>query len=118
VTSLAGAVIIETGSNANGEFIKFADGTMFCFGIVTAALVTSSSIGSIYFNSVAALTHPAEFTSISSVEMSNTTTQAGMVFGATARSVSFTNYTLRAYGVTNTSSCSTWFYSAIGRWKE
>ncbi len=38
VTEAAGAptgAIIERGSNANGEFVKYADGTMICWSVLT-----------------------------------------------------------------------------------
>jgi hypothetical protein len=39
--------IIERGSNANGEYVKYADGTMICFvslSYATAALVTQDEV--------------------------------------------------------------------------
>lgn len=33
VVGTMGSAIIERGSNANGEYVKFADGTMWCWGI-------------------------------------------------------------------------------------
>jgi hypothetical protein len=53
--------IIERGENGNGEYIKFADGTMICKNVLsyTAALV---ALGSLYANTGLELwTFPAEF---------------------------------------------------------
>ncbi|MFV3287061.1 hypothetical protein ACNFCI_23930, partial [Pseudomonas sp. NY15356] len=38
--------IIERGSNANGEYIRFADGSQICWGIAAEALVTTAVVGS------------------------------------------------------------------------
>jgi hypothetical protein len=35
--------IIERGSNANGEFVKFADGTMICTGSFSTSIAIASS---------------------------------------------------------------------------
>lgn len=44
----AGA-IIERGSNSNGEFVKFADGTLICtFAYDASAMAITSAVGSIY----------------------------------------------------------------------
>lgn len=63
---LTGA-IIERGSNANGEFVKFADGTLLCFQSFTVSAVlassnlfgTTSGVG--YRTSDSAWTFPAAF---------------------------------------------------------
>lgn len=40
--------IIEKGSNANGEFTKFADGTMICWNYAAGEVTTTSATGSIF----------------------------------------------------------------------
>ena len=35
--------IIESGSNANGSYIKFADGTMICYGVKNVTTPTTGS---------------------------------------------------------------------------
>ncbi|OZB38014.1 MAG: hypothetical protein B7X50_11750 [Alishewanella sp. 34-51-39] len=59
--------IIERGSNANGEYVRYADGTQICWGRLTFAgswRVTtnfvSSTAGDMYFANVS-VTHPAVF---------------------------------------------------------
>lgn len=51
--SLANGAIIERGSNANGEYVKFADGTMICnilnlTGTLTAYTVTVWSFPALF----------------------------------------------------------------------
>ena len=58
------APIIESGSNANGTYIKFADGTMICAGSYSIAslAVSTASLGGYRSSPTAALlTFPAEF---------------------------------------------------------
>lgn len=53
--------IIERGSNANGEYVKYADGTMICFSPGLAGTGTWTVSGSQYYQGLAAWTHPATF---------------------------------------------------------
>lgn len=41
--------IIESGSNANGNYVKYADGTMICYREITKALNITRQWGSLYF---------------------------------------------------------------------
>jgi len=53
--------IIERGSNANGEFVKYADGTMIC---TYTATVTNQAINIVYgplFNGIRLWTFPSAF---------------------------------------------------------
>jgi hypothetical protein len=81
--------IIENGSNANGEFVKYADGTMICTGVVNIIPVANTptngtftfpatfsanplSVAATYSNA-AAITRPATITgtlSTTSVDIS------------------------------------------------
>lgn len=40
--------IVESGSNANGSYIKFLDGTMVCYKSITGSININSSWGAIY----------------------------------------------------------------------
>jgi hypothetical protein len=53
--------IIERGSNANGEYVKWADGTMMCFSPDLVGSGVWSSAGSQFSQPLAAWTHPATF---------------------------------------------------------
>lgn len=50
VSSLVGAInsVVESGSNANGNYIKYADGTMICTKKVIGEVSFTSSWGSLY----------------------------------------------------------------------
>lgn len=53
--------IYETGTNANGTYTKFADGTMICSATSTTGLTASSAAGAVFTTSSASLTFPAAF---------------------------------------------------------
>jgi hypothetical protein len=56
--------IIERGSNANGEFVKYADGTMICQHVFTGVNIsTTSSVTNLRYGEVL-WTHPAAFISL------------------------------------------------------
>lgn len=108
--------IIESGSNANGDYTKFADGTMICYGnnsLGSVAITTAT--GSSFYSAVSnTLTFAAVFSSTPAVTVS-------IYSGSDTASVSRVS--------TNTSTASLWFtrptsvtsilvvgYVAIGRW--
>jgi hypothetical protein len=100
--------IIERGSNANGEFVKFADGTLICH---LNSLSTSSS-------SDVTWTYPSAFSTTTGLVVT------GMGRGSdtdriisTGGVLTTTTATIRAYVATNGSRSSTTVcISAIGRW--
>lgn len=55
--------IFESGSNANGAYIRFADGTQICFGLVTRACAVTSLAGTVYYGYSASIGFPASFIS-------------------------------------------------------
>lgn len=60
--------VIDRGSNANGEFVRFADGTQICAGVSSTALVCSVATGGGFQSGgVAALYFPAAFSAAPSV---------------------------------------------------
>lgn len=64
VSQTAGAptgAIIERGSNANGSYIRFADGTQICHFKSTTALVTTVVVGSVFASVLGTFTFPVAF---------------------------------------------------------
>lgn len=43
--------ILERGSNANGEYIKFADGTLICWKVQSVTTNVTQAAGSVFFTS-------------------------------------------------------------------
>lgn len=64
---LGGAVIVESGSNANGRYVRFGDGTQICWGkssILTLSFTPSPNWGSVFTtggNSLPSMVFPVPF---------------------------------------------------------
>ncbi|MDP2715547.1 hypothetical protein [Rheinheimera sp.] len=59
--------IIQRGSNANGEFVRFADGTQICYVNHTSGFSTPAAYSSGLYRSAKTITYPANFVSNSYV---------------------------------------------------
>jgi len=68
VGGFAGAPLVERGSNANGEYVKFADGTMICSRSWTASVAVTTIYAEVYYG-VVAWTYPATFSSVQHVSL-------------------------------------------------
>jgi hypothetical protein len=111
--------VIERGSNANGEYVRFADGTQICWGTGTVSAVTAannlfgatSGVG-VYGNATVVL--PAAFSS-TLYSVSNQPTFRGFtVLGAYSKSLS--SFAIRM-GVSGSNTADVPFeWYAIGRW--
>lgn len=108
--------VIESGSNANGVYIKWADGTMICTGSAASSLTTSTGVGNIFQSpSVASFTFPAAFSATPTVMSDSVFT------GGAARAWCFldvatsTDCTIIAAGPT-ASAVAQPRYLAVGRW--
>jgi len=62
-SGVATGAVIERGSNANGEFVKFADGTMICTRQWSASLAVTTIYAEGYYG-VIPWTYPATFSTI------------------------------------------------------
>lgn len=82
--------IIESGSNENGSYIKYADGTMICYKTVVGTIDISTAWGNLYTSEALNLgLWPVSFISRPSI-MINTQNQTGTQFmlgGSTVASV-------------------------------
>ena len=106
--------IFESGSNANGKYVKFADGTMVCYGQFEV-LGSSYAYGALYrtnFNSP--VTFPVEFTL--PPQISITTTNVVGIIGEAEILTTGIDYlvVLRADSYNYTFNID---YIAIGKWK-
>lgn len=111
-TGSTNGAIIERGSNANGEFVKFADGTMIC--LVETALTQSAINGRFQ------MTYPSAFSDATS----NFRVAAGSedqpdsftrFYNTTSVTTEFSNTYLQAYLGVSTLSYPI-RYMVIGRW--
>jgi hypothetical protein len=112
--------IIERGSNANGEYVKFADGTLVCTKSTSVTTAVSSTYGSLFVSTQQVLgSLPATFaaTPVFSFSVDNGG-GAGVRWVATAASGTTTAWptVFLVDGVTRTSATMTLNSTAIGRW--
>lgn len=107
-----------TGYNANGYYIKFADGTMICYGRKPLnTLAMTWAWGAFYTSADITTSYPVSFVgqpASVSVNMENTTADIAVWLNGLSSNTSFTGYFSR--GQSGTFNCSmAWL--AIGRWK-
>ncbi|WP_192931589.1 pyocin knob domain-containing protein [Pseudomonas putida] len=108
--------IIERGSNANGEYVKFADGTMNCTGTVSGSVATSIASGSLYYSAALSWSFPAPFAVAPSVSCSPSGASANLWASEVAGS---TTTSACAFYIMNTASQTVSVVRrliAIGRW--
>ena len=67
--------IVESGSNANGEYIKFSDGTMICSKTISDTSTFSVWTSPIFFADKNCGSWPQTFTSVKSVQATNNGSQ-------------------------------------------
>ena len=118
VVGTMGSAVIERGSNANGEYVKFADGTMIC-------TFNSGSLGSDK-STLNTCVFPAAFVSKPKVypavslyaENVNTTLATGFVFTARPADTSLTYCKVAALSLNGVPlSTGMGDLIAVGRWK-
>jgi hypothetical protein len=105
-----------SGSNANGSWIKFPDGTMEQWGNVATASLTSNGYGPYYIAYGGYITYPIQFVAIPSVSLTYFDNSYG-TFSIRLQGVfvdSFQPSFLRFYNATNVENYS---WHAIGKWK-
>ncbi|WP_457659523.1 pyocin knob domain-containing protein [Sinorhizobium medicae] len=106
----AGAVI-ERGSNANGEYVKFADGTMICTSPELPVAMTQAA-GNVFYSNAVSAPMPVLFTGIQPVGFGHvTTTINAWVNPRTA----FGSWVGSAYAYASRTS-DTIRFGALGRW--
>ncbi|QXI45159.1 hypothetical protein HU734_010480 [Pseudomonas wayambapalatensis] len=117
VSGLPTGAVIERGSNANGQYIKFADGTLICWGTfttpafsTTATNFLGSTSGITYFQN-AAFSFPVAFSGSISVIP---TISSGNGFGARLAGLTQSGATVQAYSSQTGAVDISWI--AIGRW--
>lgn len=109
--------IIESGSNDNGSWIKFADGTLIQYGSKNCTATTSSSGGFTHYYSQNTFTLPIEFKNTEYKIFPNINSENVTLINLVYGSVKTTS----TYGLNFISSSNNdtrtiqWF--AIGRWK-
>ena len=113
--------IIESGSNANGDYTKFADGTMICTGIKSGSTSWSDWWGfakrSPEGNEALSATFSQEFIN-NNVSLSLTPSHGNDIFSASYLGITTTGFSYICYKPSGVSSTNYEIkYIATGRWK-
>lgn len=116
--------IIDSGSNANGNYIKYVDGTMICTGayeLPSGHKNFNKPYGSVYYTDLTeTISFPMSFISVPNV-VPSFYVQGGVGAGLTIRSAPTTSqfavYPHYANSFNFESSTLKIYYIAIGRWK-
>lgn len=110
--------IIESGSNSNGKYIKYGDGTMICWNSAQVTKSVSNSWGSLYVcTAFSAGTFPQTFTSTPTINIYCSGSSSVMLVTAAGPSTTSAGSIQLARGDRNTSTTTTVNYIAIGKWK-
>lgn len=104
---------IESGSNANGNYTKFPDGTMICTSPELSVQATSEAIGDIFRSpGTTSWTYPEIFIGIPATSISNSANTSWMVVAYGL------NYcTFRGFNATSSATAREAILMAVGRWK-
>lgn len=112
--------LIERGSNANGSYVKFADGTMICTSLRggVAQDVIAATGGLFTAGSELSWTYPATFVSTPNVSSVCVRNEPEMVMGVFHRSVTniSTNWRIWSSAINLAGNVKDVYITAIGRW--
>jgi len=111
---VGGDPIVESGSNADGEWTRWADGTQTCYQYEGSVRTLTGTRDGLYFLQTSK-TFPAAFTGTPSVSPTGEDISQGL-YWATYYSPSSTTFGYEAIG-TVASAAIVLGYTAIGRWK-
>lgn len=115
---LPNGALFETGSNANGRYVRFADGTQICWASsITTGATPNIATGSIFMSNTLFWSYPAQFDSGSPIVPYIQPTVVGWWTQAVHNN-STTQAAYRAFAAVSGSG-TTWTAAgfAIGRWK-
>lgn len=106
--------VIESGSNANGEYIRFADGTQICWSPTLGFGAVTTVSGSGYRSGDATFTFPAVFVNSSKVMVSGQTSSTARWMALQLAGT--TSVVARLLSFTSFAGSETGRILAIGRW--
>lgn len=103
----------EIGSNSNGSYIKFNDGTMIQFGVVTQNINVNNAVGSGFYGTGPTVTFPIPFVG----SIPSFTVSGSVLWSSSFSSLSITQVTINATYFVSTSGTFGFHWIAIGKWK-
>lgn len=118
---LTTGAIIERGSNANGNYIRFADGTQICWrDLVAPALAVTTARGALFANTTLTVpSFPLAFVAAPSVTLRGgfaASADGWLTMNGSPTTTALTNGALRVYAALALTEEFRWGYTAIGRW--
>lgn len=117
VVGSMGSAIIERGSNANGEYVRWADGTQVCRGTTPELSLTYNPYAGV-FQATHNITFPAQFIN-NNVSCVTSVRINGQAPWGEVSSVDRSTARLRVFDIADRTGVTTVVFSwlAIGRWK-
>lgn len=116
VGSASSGAIFETGTNANGSYVRFADGTQICFGVVSRSCAATNALGSLFYGYANSITFPAGFVGVPAFSCQSFS--AGVITwdgsGGSTASIGVPLIISTASLAARTYTCN---YIALGKWK-
>lgn len=108
--------IVESGTNANGSYTKYADGTMICEYQLVASFTTNLAFGSIWQSGTSTFTFPVPFVGAVPVVTPTCASSTGaLCWVVTSGAASLTGVTVAGVSVINSATTRPG-YIAKGRW--
>lgn len=108
--------IVDSGSNSNGSYVKYADGTMECWGISPNAQTANTAGGSVFHSIAVGFTFAVAFVNIPSIVISAITSGGYYCWAATDGQAQTYGFAARVISPAN-GAASYLSYIARGRWK-
>lgn len=108
--------IIERGSNANGEYVRFADGTQICtYSAISAAGPITTAEGAIWRSTEYSWTFPASFTATGNLAV-NGSLRTSAAAWSKVRVTGISSAAAMLFAANSNVNNFTVDFSAIGRW--
>ncbi|WP_240233629.1 hypothetical protein [Devosia lacusdianchii] len=105
--------IIERGSNSNGSYVRFADGTQICWGTINYSNITTAA-GAIFLAAAVTWTYPIAFVNATETVCQASDTGSTVVWVGCVASA--TTASLQAFSYASASGTRAFRAMAIGRW--
>lgn len=110
--------IIESGSNENGNYIKYVDGTMICYGLLSLTVSDSRSAGGLtYYSSAETITLPVSYIDTAIRGFSNVDMANMNYFSQSYLSVTSSSQITLSFTSTDSNETRNIHWMTIGKWK-
>jgi len=106
----------NSGTNSNGSWIQFPDGTMICYTVLSSTITTNESSGSVFFSPLITLNFPQTFIAAPNNISYFIDWVNGRPWSSLSTSNTTTSTSTRIAGATNSSQARV-SAIAIGSWK-